>query len=412
MKKTSVLLAFVIATFFLSGYATDARKAQDVIYLTIHYDHKKIMVTDKYLKPAWYNQESQDKFKPIYQREPKDIKNNFPELYQIIKKIESEVNVNSFDGTVHFDPKREKKFWVTGAREGRVLDCEKLGKEMLEAIKGKKHADIIAPIVVRKPKAVGEVLDKIGLRTEFSTRFDASNSPRVNNIELSMNCFNGVTLANGERISFNKTVGRRTLERGYQEANIILDGEFVKGAGGGVCQTSTTLFNAALLSGLSVVSSCNHSLPISYVPLGRDAMVSSAVDLVLENNTGSSIYIETGVQGNKVFAKIYGSKMNGVVYKPKTEVTEKPTEEEVQGDKPPDLKNNPHLYKRVVIEHGDPARTALTYLEIYKGDKLIGRKLIRKSNYNGKKEVVRYDVVTTEHSEERNEATRNEAKPS
>ena len=77
----------------------------------------------------------------------------------------------------------------------------------------------------------------------------------------------------GQIFSFNEAIGRRSLEAGYKEANIIKDGEFVKGVGGGVCQVSSTLYNAVLLSGLKVVESHPHSLKVGYVKEGFDAMV-------------------------------------------------------------------------------------------------------------------------------------------
>jgi vancomycin resistance protein YoaR len=177
-----------------------------------------------------------------------------------------------------------------------------------------------------------------------------------------MEKFNGLVISNGQTASFNKIVGKRTAEAGFKEAKIIVDGEFVPGIGGGVCQASTTIFNALLLSGLKIETSHNHSLPISYVPIGRDAMVSSCADLVFTNNTGGNLYFETGTTRNTAWIKIYGNKTS-VQYKPRTTVTEMPLKD----------------------DECDPARKSTTYLDAYRDGRLVHTKLIRKSSYRSTK---------------------------
>jgi len=390
MKKLCAVLAVFTIWFFMCGFAP-----KETEYFTIHYHNKRIVVSDATLRPAWYNLENYIRFtngKTIYGRAlaATSISKDFPEIYQILKKIEREVEREVFDGNINFDPNREEKFWVTDALDGIEMDVAAATREIMLALKNKKHADIVIRTKEIKHRAGKEVLSKIDLRAQYSTRFDAGNLSRSRNIERSTACFNGLVLQADEVLSFNRVVGSRTVARGYEEAKIIVDGEFVPGIGGGVCQTSTTLFNAALLSGLSVTQSHNHSLPISYVPLGRDAMVSSAVDLTFQNNTGAPVYFETGIEkGNRVFVKIYGDNLDKTKYKPVTEVTSKPQEVEVVGTKP----NNVDGYRRIIIENGEPARSVKTYLEIYNGDRLVNKKLIRKSNYKGQTEVVRYEPI-------------------
>jgi vancomycin resistance protein YoaR len=121
---------------------------------------------------------------------------------------------------------------------------------------------------------------------------------------------NGQVLAPGEEFSFNKTVGPRKTERGYKTAKIIVDGEFVEGVGGGVCQVSTTIYNAVLLSDLAVVHAIHHSLPISYVPPSRDAMVTSVNDFVFRNDTDYPVYIFTSTENNLAEVSIYGKRLD------------------------------------------------------------------------------------------------------
>ena len=141
----------------------------------------------------------------------------------------------------------------------------------------------------------------------YTTYFDSKNEARSHNIRLAASLIDGTVLQNLEIFSFNKVVGQRTAERGFKRAAIIENGEFVEGTGGGVCQVSTTLYNAALLSGCKVVEYHPHSLAVSYVPPSRDAMVSGTFfDLKFKNATGSTIYIKSVTGENFVTFILYG----------------------------------------------------------------------------------------------------------
>ncbi len=110
-----------------------------------------------------------------------------------------------------------------------------------------------------------------------------------------------------EEFSFNLAIGERTAANGYQEANIIKDGTFVKGTGGGVCQVSTTLYNALLLAGVDITEVHKHSLAVSYVPLAFDAMVSWGYsDLKFVNNTDVPIFLLSSADGDTVKFTVYG----------------------------------------------------------------------------------------------------------
>jgi len=394
MKRVGVALILLSISLFLSAYA---RQPQDHRYFSLYYNNEKIVVSDKLLRPKWFNSDSHKDFtkdKTVYERAESatSIEKDFPEIFKVLKKIEREVEVPVFDGNINFDPARQQKFSVTNARNGIEMDIEAASREILDALKNKTYADIIIGTREIPHKSEKEVLARIGLRAGYSTRFDDDNTNRSANIGRSAACFDGLILMPGETLSFNRTVGPRTAERGYEEAKIIVDGEFVPGVGGGVCQTSTTLFNAAVLAGLTPIGSCNHSLPISYVPLGRDAMVSSAVDLVIKNNTGAAVYFEAGVEnGNRVFFRIFGEKLGARKYKLRTEITERAQEVEVLGTVPAAADLAAH--RRVIIDDGYPARSVKTFLETFEGGRLVNQKLLRRSSYKGKKEVVRYEKI-------------------
>ncbi|MCG8401892.1 MAG: VanW family protein, partial [Firmicutes bacterium] len=112
-----------------------------------------------------------------------------------------------------------------------------------------------------------------------------------------------------DEFSFNRIVGPRSSDAGYKSADVIINNEFVEGLGGGVCQVSSTLYNAVLLANLRITERNNHSLPVGYVPIGRDAtVVYEAVDFRFANNTDFYVYIKTCVTGNDLTVKLYGNK--------------------------------------------------------------------------------------------------------
>ena len=115
--------------------------------------------------------------------------------------------------------------------------------------------------------------------------------------------------------SFNAVVGPREAEQGYREAPIIINDELVPGVGGGICQVSSTLYNAVLLSGLKPVERRNHSLPSAYIGLGRDATVSyGGIDFKFKNTRPEPVMICSRVSGNQLFMAILGTARGEQVY--------------------------------------------------------------------------------------------------
>ena len=142
--------------------------------------------------------------------------------------------------------------------------------------------------------------------SSYTTTFDRNVYARSYNIALACKNFCYLRVAAGERLSFNAVVGRRTKDRGYKQAKVIENGEYVPGVGGGVCQVSTTLYNAWITAGLGVEYVRAHSLPSSYCALSRDATVSDWTDLVLVNDSGADVTVNATVTGNKVRFDVYG----------------------------------------------------------------------------------------------------------
>ena len=147
-------------------------------------------------------------------------------------------------------------------------------------------------------------LDEV-IISSFTTYFNPADIGRTNNIRQSSEAISNVIVGMGDYFSFNTTVGPRTIETGYQEALEIVNGEFVVGIGGGICQTSSTLFNAVDAVGVTLVERHHHSRHIGYVPKGLDATVSyGTLDFRFQNTTGIPIMITSKTGEDSITVEI------------------------------------------------------------------------------------------------------------
>lgn len=145
----------------------------------------------------------------------------------------------------------------------------------------------------------------------FSTKYVTSNADRTTNLRLAANKINGTVVMPGEIFSYNKVVGKRTIAAGYKNAAIYQDGGVTDGLGGGICQISSTLYNAAIDAGMLIEQRKNHMFVPSYVTGGKDAtVVWGAIDFKFENRREYPIKIEASVGGGTAQIKIYGLKTN------------------------------------------------------------------------------------------------------
>ncbi len=147
------------------------------------------------------------------------------------------------------------------------------------------------------------------LLSTFTTDFSSSSEGRKTNVRLAAKRIDGIVIGAGEVFSFNDVTGERTVENGYATSPIIEYGQYTLGVGGGVCQVSTTLYNAVIRAGLKILSVAPHSLPVGYVSPSMDAMVSQATDFRFFNNTPYNITIMSETKSDKLTFKIYGYKM-------------------------------------------------------------------------------------------------------
>jgi len=144
---------------------------------------------------------------------------------------------------------------------------------------------------------------------EFTTKFSVKEENRSANLTAAAKALDGKVLLPGETLSFNQTVGPREPETGYKEAYVIVKGEYVQGTGGGICQVSSTLYNAVLLSNLEIIERKPHEVVVSYVPPGQDATVSYPnLDFKFKNNSTSIVYLRTDVKAGALTVRLWGKK--------------------------------------------------------------------------------------------------------
>lgn len=259
--------------------------------------------------------------------------------------------------------------------DGKKADRAKLIEDINKSLEGGFKPVRVSFNPVRRQKKLSQVKRETRLLSSFKTEFDGTNLNRVSNIRLAAAKLNGAVLCAGQTLSFNDIVGDRVKNRGFLPAKIIENGEFIEGVGGGVCQVSTTLYNAALLSGLKITEYHPHSLAVGYVPPSRDAMVSGRTcDLKITNNFGCPVYIRSQTDSNSVTFLIYGLG-DGGAYSLSSEVTGAlPAEEETTDDP-------------AKVRQGKDGLTSEGYLTVKRGGE-EKRILIRKDKYGAVKRVV------------------------
>src|SRR5215210_5590244 len=209
---------------------------------------------------------------------------------------------------------------------------------------------------------------------------------RIHNVQLVAQLVDGALIPPGAEFSFNGTTGERSPERGFREAPVIINGELQNGIGGGVCQVSTTVFNAAFEAGLSITSRTNHALYISHYPQGRDATVNYPdTDLRFQNDTSKWLLLKAFVGSSELTVKLYGTPVERRV-----EVDTAPLEE--TGEPTTKRVADPNMWvgEEVTDEYGEPSRkTAVTRRVYAKSGKLM-YDTTWSSYYRAEPTVVRY----------------------
>ena len=218
---------------------------------------------------------------------------------------------------------------------------------------------------------------------KYATNYYASNKDRTTNLRLAASKINGKVIMPGEVFSYNRVVGKRTIAAGYKNAPIYSKGQVVDGLGGGICQVSSTLYNAALLSDMTIVSRTNHMFVPSYVKGGRDAtVVWGSIDFKFRNDRNYPIKIEASVSDGVCYVAFYGLK------------NENELEIQIQTDVIRTIKFNTIREKRAgyssgdVIQGGQNGSVVDSYRLYYQNGNLIEREKLSRDTYDAEARII------------------------
>ena len=233
----------------------------------------------------------------------------------VISKIPDEINLERIRNEIYKEPQNasydEEKSLLKTHVNG--VDFKITIDEAKEIIKENSNEYVI-PLEITIPDITTEKLGEEAFPQKlayYSTRYDASNINRSTNIELACKAIDGKILLPGEIFSFNGIVGPRTKAKGYKLAGAYSAGELIESYGGGVCQVSSTIYNAVLYANLEIIERYNHSAVVSYVDAGRDATVSyGSRDFKFKNSRSYAIKIKASAQNGILTMEIWGIQEN------------------------------------------------------------------------------------------------------
>ena len=201
---------------------------------------------------------------------------------------------------------------VVPGRPGTTLDAQKATRAVLAAGRGPGRRVAVVALTALAADFSTKEAKALGIREQistFTTDMGESSANRIWNVHLLGDYMDGEIIKPGETFSYNERVGPRTAERGFREGQMIFGGVLIPSIGGGVCQTATTVFNAAFEAGLPIKTRYNHSFYISHYPVGRDATVSwGGPDLVFTNDLKNAILVKTSYTDATFTVTFYGTK--------------------------------------------------------------------------------------------------------
>jgi vancomycin resistance protein YoaR len=276
---------------------------------------------------------------------------------------------------------------VVPAQDGRALDVDASLRALEHAALSPTRRTAALTVTTAEPKRSTEAAKAMGITGvvgSYTTTYGGT-AGRLHNVALVAELIDGALVAPGARFSFNATTGERNAAKGFEEAPVIINGELESGIGGGVCQVSTTVFNAAFEAGLSIEKRTNHALYISHYPLGRDATVNYPdLDLVFRNDTDHWLLLRTFVGTGSLTVNLYGTPPGRRV---ETDTTPLVTEGKVPWKRIDDAT----MFKgeKVVEQYGTPPRSTSVRRRVFAPDGKLMYDTTWRSYYVGEPTVVR-----------------------
>ena len=307
-----------------------------------------------------------------------------------VQQVAEAIDVPAKDAAVEkFDPET-KTFTFTDEATGLAVDKEQLRQDIETAVAEGTYATPIVPTMVETKPTVtkAQLQEQNTLLASFTTETTSSTS-RNTNIRLCAEAFNGYVVAPGEVFSLNTLTGPRTTDKGYKPAGAIQNGIMVQEPGGGVCQVSTTLFNAVVRAGMEIVERHGHSWPSDYVEIGMDAAIDyPAKDFQFKNVSDAPIYLVSTFEDRQLTVEVYGKPVveEGVTIdlRSTTDSTIRRGEDTMVYD--PSLAPG----TTETVRRGRDGKKSTTYIQYIKDGEVIEEKVLFTTTYPAIRAIINY----------------------
>lgn len=322
-----------------------------------------------------------------------DSKNDDEEMKNLHEKLSKGAKNATLD--------KNNDYAIVDAQVGVEYDLDESINAFHKASDGETF-EVSANII--QPKVTKEMLEKNLFKDVMGsyTTYVSGTSVRRNNVKLAGSKCDGTILLPGEEFSYNGTVGQRTKANGFGEAGAYLNGETVQEVGGGVCQPSSTLYNAVVLANLKITERHNHTYVSGYVPLGRDATVSwGGPDFKFKNDTDYPIKVTSSYSNNRLTMQIIGTDLENTKVEFVSETLSRTPYKTIEKED-----KTMEEGKRKVDVTGYSGAKAQTYRKVYKNGKLVSSEKEAYSVYSRRDKVV---IVGTKKKEEAKPATPNDS---
>lgn len=316
----------------------------------------------------------------------------FSGLDEKIENILKEIEVEPINSTITFTPDSQENFVITDSKLGKRVDKNALYQAINSQFLTSNKIKVDLQFLDEEPAISKEYNESLTSQiSTFSTNVADSTGGRKHNVKLALSQFNGMIVEPNQTISFNDIIGEHTTDNGYKSATIIYNGQFTEGIGGGICQASTTLYNALLLGGVQIDEVHRHSLPVKYVPPALDAMVAEHTsDLKFTNTSKYPIFIKTYSDKNGVSVELFSHPLE-YTYKTRSE-----TVATIKSDGDKIIPDTDGKYSSKVLFKGEYFRIsyskdgyeAKSYLQKYLNGNLIEEKMIRHETYLAQRGIV------------------------
>lgn len=315
------------------------------------------------------------------------------------EKIATSWDVKAKSSSIYDYDAASDKFLFTEGTPGIVVDQEKLASDLVDAaVNGSYDTVIAAEVNTTQPKySEAEARKRYEKLASFTTETTA-NEKRNTNVRLAAEAINGTIVKPGEEFSFNKIVGPRTAEKGYQEAAAYNSGEVVQELGGGVCQVSSTLYQVAFRSGMNITYRRSHTFEPNYVTPGQDAAISwDYPDFRFVNTSEAAIGIRASYSNRKTTVAIYGVPVleEGVTWSLESEKVEELEPPESTYEEDPTLAPGTEVVKKA----GTKGSRWVTYKVVKKNGEVIERTEDHSKEYKGHAAIIRRNSGKTQVNE-------------